>query len=152
MARTKSSADVRVEGPRCPYCHDGVHGEDEKHGCSACMAWHHKECWNEAGNRCATCGQHDVEELEVLEDEPEEAQEGAIHVPAAEFPRAPVRVGRIVIAALYGLCAAFIICAVGLSLGGIVGKAGPVLGLLLLGAALAVYFFVARWVFDRLSR
>lgn len=39
---------------RCPYCHDVVTIQSSKKACEQCMAWHHKECWNETG-RCSTC-------------------------------------------------------------------------------------------------
>ena len=45
------------ERPRCPFCHDAIEGEGEKQGCGSCMAWHHTECWAEAG-KCASCGAH----------------------------------------------------------------------------------------------
>lgn len=40
---------------RCPYCHDAVTGSQSKTACDSCMAWHHKECWQEL-QRCGTCG------------------------------------------------------------------------------------------------
>lgn len=46
---------VDVERPRCPYCHEAVGGDDEKTGCGACMAWHHRACWSEHGS-CSACG------------------------------------------------------------------------------------------------
>jgi hypothetical protein len=46
---------VDVERPRCPYCHEAVDGDDEKTGCGACMAWHHRGCWMEHGT-CSACG------------------------------------------------------------------------------------------------
>jgi hypothetical protein len=50
--------EVHVELPRCPWCHDAVRGGQEKRGCSACMAWHHEECFEEHG-ACAACGKAD---------------------------------------------------------------------------------------------
>lgn len=46
---------VDVDRPRCPYCHEAVGGDDEKTGCGACMAWHHRACWSEHG-ACSACG------------------------------------------------------------------------------------------------
>ncbi len=50
--------DVRVvvgrQTPRCPYCHEEV-AAGGVHGCPGCTAWHHADCWREAG-RCAACG------------------------------------------------------------------------------------------------
>ena len=43
-----------IQHPRCPFCHDAVAPEDEKAACAACMAWHHRECWAEAG-ACGAC-------------------------------------------------------------------------------------------------
>lgn len=51
----KSRARIKVDKPRCPFCHEAVDAEEDKRACDACMAWHHAECWTEHG-RCATCG------------------------------------------------------------------------------------------------
>ncbi|HBP19198.1 MAG TPA: hypothetical protein DEA08_15600 [Planctomycetes bacterium] len=42
---------------RCPYCHDDIQAEEQKHGCSSCMAWHHQACWDEAHATCSACGE-----------------------------------------------------------------------------------------------
>jgi hypothetical protein len=47
---------IRVELPRCPFCHENVKAEEPKHGCADCMAWHHEGCWSESGAKCAACG------------------------------------------------------------------------------------------------
>lgn len=39
----------------CPFCRDGFAPAQPKQGCSACLTWHHAECWSEGGG-CATCG------------------------------------------------------------------------------------------------
>jgi hypothetical protein len=46
---------VRVEGSptRCPYCHDGVSGQQPTVVCEQCLSRHHAPCWVEA---CASCG------------------------------------------------------------------------------------------------
>lgn len=50
-----SSILIKVKHPRCPYCHDAVHSQDNKEACPTCMAWHHKECYqNHRG--CSACG------------------------------------------------------------------------------------------------
>ena len=41
--------------PRCPYCHESVEISSSKTACESCMAWHHKECWQEHGG-CSACG------------------------------------------------------------------------------------------------
>jgi hypothetical protein len=46
---------VEVEGPRCPYCHESIGADDGKTACEACMAWHHRGCWQEHG-ACSACG------------------------------------------------------------------------------------------------
>jgi hypothetical protein len=53
----REHSEIRVEHPRCPFCHEDVRAEQEKHACVACMAWHHEACWHENRDRCATCGQ-----------------------------------------------------------------------------------------------
>jgi hypothetical protein len=45
-----------VKHPRCPFCHDEVLATDPKRACEACMGWHHRECWDECGDRCGACG------------------------------------------------------------------------------------------------
>jgi len=47
---------VRVEQPRCPYCHDTIATGTPQLACNSCRAWHHQDCWGEAGKRCAACG------------------------------------------------------------------------------------------------
>lgn len=47
---------IKVELPRCPFCHENVQAEEAKHGCPDCMAWHHEGCWTEGGEKCAACG------------------------------------------------------------------------------------------------
>lgn len=53
---TRDRPLAHVEHPRCPFCHEGVRPEEEKHACLACMAWHHQGCVTENQGRCATCG------------------------------------------------------------------------------------------------
>ena len=45
---------VEVERPRCPYCHDPIEASARKTGCETCMAWHHRECWEEHAG-CSAC-------------------------------------------------------------------------------------------------
>ncbi|MCA8920466.1 MAG: hypothetical protein KDD82_01585 [Planctomycetes bacterium] len=47
---------IKVDLPRCPFCHDDVLADQPKRGCEACFAWHHAECWGEGGERCSACG------------------------------------------------------------------------------------------------
>lgn len=50
---------VRASGTptRCPFCHSNVDREREPWlACHACLAPHHRGCWNEGG-ACATCGE-----------------------------------------------------------------------------------------------
>jgi hypothetical protein len=141
----RSRQQLRVEHPRCPFCHDAVRGEDEKHGCSGCMAWHHLECWRESSERCATCRQ---EELEVLPDEDEELE--VLPEPVAEYPRIAPRVLPVVFAAVWGLLGgliAFIVAA-----GFFIGFFGFDLAILGVPFAIAVYYFTAVWVYRRLDR
>lgn len=50
-----SSILINVKHPRCPYCHDPVDSRDLKEACPTCMAWHHKECYQEHKG-CSACG------------------------------------------------------------------------------------------------
>lgn len=52
-------ARVRVEGARCPFCHEAVAAAEEKRACEACMAWSHAECWRDHG-ACAACAHRDM--------------------------------------------------------------------------------------------
>ncbi|MCA8921163.1 MAG: hypothetical protein KDD82_05105 [Planctomycetes bacterium] len=47
---------IKVELPRCPFCHEDVAADEPKRGCEACFAWHHAECWDEGRGRCSACG------------------------------------------------------------------------------------------------
>ena len=58
---------VRVNHPRCPYCHDDIRGGEDNRACHACLTWHHSECWAEGG--CVTCGGEARTELEPVEEE-----------------------------------------------------------------------------------
>ena len=46
---------VELSHAVCPYCKDPVRPSDPKAACDACMAWHHRDCWNAHG-RCSACG------------------------------------------------------------------------------------------------
>lgn len=46
---------VNNSAPRCPYCHETVDVQSTKLACLDCMAWHHRECWDEHG-KCSSCG------------------------------------------------------------------------------------------------
>ena len=50
----KTRPDLKVNRPRCPYCHDDIVAGDANRACYACLTWHHSECWNYSG--CVTCG------------------------------------------------------------------------------------------------
>ena len=55
--RPQGRPQIRVNDPRCPYCHEAVAtGEREQLACNRCRAWHHQECWTEANSRCSSCG------------------------------------------------------------------------------------------------
>ncbi|HBP20397.1 MAG TPA: hypothetical protein DEA08_21720 [Planctomycetes bacterium] len=45
---------IKAKHPPCPYCHGPVEPRAIKAACDGCMAWHHKECWDEHGT-CAAC-------------------------------------------------------------------------------------------------
>lgn len=47
---------MRVEHPRCPFCHEQASGEAPRTGCPRCLAWSHDACLREGGHRCAACG------------------------------------------------------------------------------------------------
>lgn len=69
--RPPRDLEVRVEGTRCPYCHDAVR-DDELQGarvCERCLSRHHRECWD---GRCASC-QHTTP-LEAVAPRPAAAQ------------------------------------------------------------------------------
>src|SRR5579871_4463817 len=53
--RRRESAGT--SGPtRCPFCHADIAIESEEWvACAACLARHHRECWEEAG-ACSSCG------------------------------------------------------------------------------------------------
>lgn len=46
---------LRIQRPRCPYCHDDIVGGADNRACRECLAWHHTGCWVEHGS-CVTCG------------------------------------------------------------------------------------------------
>jgi hypothetical protein len=48
------SARRKVGHKRCPYCHDSLSAEDGV-ACTACLAPHHTECWDDTGT-CSNCG------------------------------------------------------------------------------------------------
>ncbi|HZV01562.1 MAG TPA: hypothetical protein VFF73_32920 [Planctomycetota bacterium] len=131
MAPLESRHEVKVERPRCPFCHDDVQAEDEKHGCATCMAWHHLECWEESGARCATCGHA---ELEVLPNEPSEDELEVLPEPAAEYPAPGTSTGVVALANFYGAIVGMAILFVVIGLGHV---------LLAVPAGFVAYFLVA---------
>lgn len=54
MSEQVALNSIKVNKPRCPYCHDDIQSDDEKAGCNQCMAWFHEECWQEHGG-CTSC-------------------------------------------------------------------------------------------------
>lgn len=54
MAEQTTNHSIQINRPRCPYCHDDIRPDEEKSGCDQCMAWFHRECWNEHGG-CTNC-------------------------------------------------------------------------------------------------
>lgn len=46
--------NIKAKHPPCPYCHGPVEPRQTKAACDSCMAWHHKECWEEHGS-CSAC-------------------------------------------------------------------------------------------------
>lgn len=57
MEKTRSK--VKVNRPRCPYCHDDIEPGGENRACYGCLTWHHSECWNYGG--CVSCGGESVD-------------------------------------------------------------------------------------------
>ncbi|MDF1664378.1 MAG: hypothetical protein P1V97_21615 [Planctomycetota bacterium] len=49
-----NTSSIKINKPCCPFCHDEFQVEQEKTGCSLCLAWFHKECWDEYGG-CTSC-------------------------------------------------------------------------------------------------
>jgi hypothetical protein len=70
------TGDVRVEHPRCPFCHEAVRPEEEKAACLHCMAWQHGECWRELGERCGSCRRSRYETAPATPTRIQEAQGG----------------------------------------------------------------------------
>lgn len=58
---------ARNPSARCPYCHEDVKPRDEKQACNGCMAWHHKECWQDYG-RCVICGLQEEKPVSARQD------------------------------------------------------------------------------------
>jgi len=56
LGAAKSSVSVggKVGVGRCPYCHSDVEAETGV-ACTACLARHHSDCWDEH-QECASCG------------------------------------------------------------------------------------------------
>jgi len=52
---TDTQQSLKVNKPRCPYCHDDIVGGAENYACHECLTWHHTGCWNEHGG-CVSCG------------------------------------------------------------------------------------------------
>lgn len=52
----KTTPILNHSSPKCPYCHDAVTADSLKTACESCMAWHHRDCWEEHG-ACSTCHQ-----------------------------------------------------------------------------------------------
>lgn len=46
---------IRLERPRCPFCHDDVDRGEDVAVCRDCDAKHHADCWP-VGGRCGACG------------------------------------------------------------------------------------------------
>lgn len=97
-------ARVEVSGPRCPFCHERISPRVEKLACDACMAWHHAECWSEAGQRCGGCGAGVVSGSRHVPDPATQRPVGRAPTPAPVRPRrscaalgcqhdAPTRIG-----------------------------------------------------------
>jgi hypothetical protein len=87
MERTAPSV-VKVEHPRCPYCHADVLADEPKQGCRSCMAWHHEECFTSNGGKCATCGA----QTELVAPKPEPVLAREVE-PIREPPRRRVESG-----------------------------------------------------------
>lgn len=51
---TDTRLKLKVNRPRCPYCHDDIVPGDDNRACHGCLTWHHSECWGHGG--CVTCG------------------------------------------------------------------------------------------------
>lgn len=46
---------LKVNRPRCPYCHDEIAPGGAIRACHGCLTWHHQDCWEIYGS-CVTCG------------------------------------------------------------------------------------------------
>ena len=46
---------LKINRPRCPYCHDDIKPGGDNQACHECLAWHHSECWTQHG-ACVGCG------------------------------------------------------------------------------------------------
>jgi hypothetical protein len=56
-SRRKGPIEIQISGSlvRCPYCHGDIKTSAiDWVACSACLARHHKDCWQERG-ACSTC-------------------------------------------------------------------------------------------------
>ncbi len=54
MSESQARVEVRGSPQRCPYCHDECSPSENDAVCHACLARHHRSCWEESG-RCASC-------------------------------------------------------------------------------------------------
>lgn len=55
MEREGVQDRIKVDRPRCPFCHDDVERGADVAVCRDCDAKHHEECWPVDG-RCGACG------------------------------------------------------------------------------------------------
>lgn len=54
----KTRPNLKVNHPRCPYCHDDIVPGGDNRACHGCLTWHHEECWGYGG--CVSCGGESV--------------------------------------------------------------------------------------------
>lgn len=54
-ALTAALAKTKQSSLRCPFCHDHLDPNMASIDCQECHARHHLACWQEFGERCASC-------------------------------------------------------------------------------------------------
>lgn len=71
---TRERSKIKVERPRCPYCHDDIVPGEKNRACYSCLAWHHTECWDSNGNKCVGCGDSldnwEIRSIDLVADPP----------------------------------------------------------------------------------
>jgi tetratricopeptide (TPR) repeat protein len=89
---------------RCPFCHEGILVSGDWIACEACLARHHRECWQE-GSACSACGCASFVESTRRQSGRLLQQPAAPEMPSRRFWRLPV-IGVAVILTVVGVGAA----------------------------------------------